>query len=268
MQTVWLEWLGGGFMPGKLEISNLSKVFGNKDQKLETLNNINLQVKEGEFISILGSSGCGKSTLLRIIAGLETNYSGTVLLDGEQIRKPSLDKGIVFQDHRLMPWLSVEQNIAYGIPDNQVNKKELIQEMIKLVGLEGFEKALPGQLSGGMAQRTAIARALANKPKLLLLDEPFGALDAMTRINMQEEILKIWEVERITIILVTHDIEEAVYLGDRVVVLSSRPGQIKKICSVDIARPRERVSNDFARVKRKIYYEFFEEFKVPFSYNI
>lgn len=255
-------------MPGKLEIKNLSKIFEDKNQKLEVLNDINITITEGEFISILGSSGCGKSTLLRIIAGLETNYSGAVLLDGEPITKPSVDKGFVFQDHRLFPWLTVEQNIGYGIPDKQPDKKDLIKEMIKLVGLEGFEKSLPKQLSGGMAQRTAIARALANKPKVLLLDEPFGALDAMTRINMQEEILKIWDVEKITIILVTHDIEEAVYLGDRVVVLSNRPGQIKKICKVDMARPRDRVNNDFVVEKRKIYYEFFEEIKVPFTFSI
>lgn len=255
-------------MPGKLEIKNLSKVFENKDQKLEALNDISIIINEGEFISILGSSGCGKSTLLRIIAGLETDYSGAVLLDGEQIRKPSINKGFVFQDHRLFPWLTVEQNIGYGIPDKQPDKKDLIKDMIKLVGLEGFEKSLPKQLSGGMAQRTAIARALANKPKVLLLDEPFGALDAMTRINMQEELLKIWEVEKITIILVTHDIEEAVYLGDRVVVLSSRPGQIKKISGVDMARPRDRMDKDFVVEKRKIYYEFFEEVKVPFAFSI
>lgn len=255
-------------MSGKLEISNLNKYFGDKSQKLGVLNDINLEIHEEEFVSILGKSGCGKSTLLRIIAGLETNYEGTVLLDGEQIKKPSLDKGIVFQDHRLFPWLTVEENIGYGLPDNQKNKKELVQDFIELVGLKNFERSLPSQLSGGMAQRTAIARALVNKPKVLLLDEPFGALDAMTRINMQEEILKIWKRQKTTIILVTHDIEEAVYLGDRVVVLSSRPGKIKEICKVDLARPRDRVSNDFVLKKRKIYYDFFDEVEVPFTYAI
>lgn len=255
-------------MPGKLEIRDLNKYFGDKNQRLGVLNDINLTINEGEFVSILGRSGCGKSTLLRIIAGLETNYEGSVLLDGQQVKKPSLNKGIVFQDHRLFPWLTVEQNIGYGVPDKQKNKNELVQDLIKLVGLSGFEKSLPDQLSGGMAQRTAIARALANKPKILLLDEPFGALDAMTRINMQEEILKIWEQEKITIILVTHDIEEAVYLGDQVVVLSSRPGKIKEICKVDISRPRDRVSDQFVKEKRKIYYEFFDEVEVPFTYAI
>jgi len=255
-------------MPGKLEIRNLSKTFEDKNQKLKVLSEINLDINEGEFISIIGSSGGGKSTLLRIIAGLETDYEGSVLLDGVPIKKPSIDKGIVFQDHRLFPWLTVAENIGYGVSDNQKNKKEIIKDLINLVGLEGFEKSRPNQLSGGMAQRAAIARALANNPKVLLLDEPFGALDAMTRINMQEEILKIWKLEKITIILVTHDVEEAVYLGDYVVVLTSNPGQIKKICKVDLARPRDRVNNDFVFEKRKVYYEFFEEQKVPFTYSI
>lgn len=251
-----------------LIINGLNKVFEEKDKKLEVLSDINLTIENGEFISILGSSGCGKSTLLRIIAGLDASYEGDVLLDGEQIKKPSIDKGIVFQDHRLFPWLTIEENIGYGIPDKQENKKELVEEHIELVGLKGFEKSLPSQLSGGMAQRAAIARALANKPKVLLLDEPFGALDAMTRINMQEEILRIWEREKITVILVTHDIEEAVYLGDRVVVLSSRPGKIKEIYKVQTGRPRDRVSDDFVSEKRKIYYEFFNHVEKPFAYSI
>lgn len=251
-----------------LKIKGLNKIFQEKNKKLEVLNDINLIIEEGEFISILGSSGCGKSTLLRIIAGLDTNYKGNVLLDDEQIKKPSIDKGIVFQDHRLFPWLTIEENIGFGIPDKQKNKDELVQEHIELVGLKGFEKSLPSQLSGGMAQRASIARALVNKPKILLLDEPFGALDAMTRINMQEEILRIWKREKVTIILVTHDIEEAAYLGDRVVVLSSRPGKIKSIYKMDIARPRDRVSNDFLSEKRKIYLEFFNEVEAPFAYSI
>ncbi|AGK98496.1 ABC transporter ATP-binding protein [Clostridium pasteurianum] len=251
-----------------LKIKGLNKIFQEKNKKLKVLNDINLIIEEGEFISILGSSGCGKSTLLRIIAGLDTNYKGNVLLDGEQIKKPSIDKGIVFQDHRLFPWLTIEENIGFGIPDKQKNKDELVQEHIELVGLKGFAKSLPSQLSGGMAQRASIARALVNKPKILLLDEPFGALDAMTRINMQEEILRIWKREKVTIILVTHDIEEAAYLGDRVVVLSSRPGKIKSIYKMDIARPRDRVSNDFLSEKRKIYLEFFNQVEAPFAYSI
>jgi len=255
-------------MAERLIIKSLSKTFQEKNAQLEVLNNINLTINEGEFISILGSSGCGKSTLLRIIAGLDTNYDGKVLLDGEEITKPSMDKGMVFQDHRLLPWLTIKDNIGFGIPDKQENKNELIKKHIELVGLKGFEDVFPHQLSGGMSQRAAIARALVNKPKILLLDEPFGSLDAMTRINMQEEILRIWEQEKITIILVTHDIEEAVYLGNRVIVLTGRPGRVKKAVNVELGRPRDRVNNDFVNEKRKIYHEFFRQVSGPFNYSI
>ena len=255
-------------MPERLVIEGLNKTFQSRNGEVEVLNDINLTINQGEFISILGSSGCGKSTLLRIIAGFETDYKGRVLLDGEQINKPSLDKGMVFQDHRLLPWLTVKDNIAFGVPDKQQDKDELVKNHLELVGLKGFEDAFPHQLSGGMAQRVAIARALVNKPKILLLDEPFGALDPMTRINMQEEILRIWKQEKITIILVTHDIEEAVYLGDRVVVLTSRPGRIRKISKVEIGRPRDRVNNDFVSEKGKIYHEFFKQVSEPFTYTI
>lgn len=248
-----------------VEIENLNKTFEKENEKLEVLENINLSIREEEFISIIGSSGCGKSTLLRIITGLDTDYEGTAFLDGQQIKKPSLDRGIVFQDHRLFPWLTIEENVGFGIPEGQKNKNELVEEHIDLVGLKGFEKSLPSQLSGGMAQRASIARALVNKPKILLLDEPFGALDAMTRINMQEEILRIWEKEKITVILVTHDIEEAVYLGDRVVVMSNRPGKIKKIYDVNISRPRNRMSKDFVNEKGKIYREFFDQSEISFE---
>ncbi|HBQ86884.1 MAG TPA: ABC transporter ATP-binding protein [Syntrophomonas sp.] len=256
-------------MPGEIIIKNLDKTFSDHNhQEVQALKGINLKIKPGEFISILGKSGCGKSTLLRIISGLDTDYRGGVWLDSQIVKKPSLEKGLVFQDHRLFPWLTVAENIGYGVPDTQKNKNDLIRDLIGLVGLEGFEDTLPKQLSGGMAQRAAIARALANKPKVLLLDEPFGALDAMTRISMQEEILKIWDKEKITVILVTHDIEEAVYLGDRVVILSSRPGQVKEIQEVKLSRPRNRVSNDFVSEKRKTYYKFFDQVEAKFVYTI
>ncbi len=256
-------------MPGEIIIKNLDKTFSdNNHQEVQALKGINLKIKPGEFISILGRSGCGKSTLLRIISGLDTDYTGEVWLDSQIVKKPSLEKGLVFQDHRLFPWLTVAENIGYGVPDTQKNKNDLIRDLIELVGLEGFADALPKQLSGGMAQRAAIARALANKPKVLLLDEPFGALDAMTRISMQEEILNIWDKEKITVILVTHDIEEAVYLGDRVVILSSRPGQVKEIQEVKLSRPRNRVSNDFVSEKSKTYYKFFDQVETKFTYAI
>lgn len=255
-------------MSGKLEITDLYKSYHHHGRSLEVLSCISMSVHEGEFISVVGASGCGKSTLLRIIAGLEPDYEGHVMLDGQPVLRPSLDKGFVFQDHRLFPWLTVEQNIGYGIPDCLPGKKDTVSYFVNLVGLRNFEKALPGQLSGGMAQRAAIARALANRPKVLLLDEPFGALDAMTRISMQEELLKIWEQEKATIIMVTHDIDEAVYLGDRVFVLSSRPGRIKKESHLSLGRPRDRVSDNFTSEKRKIYHEFFSEVAIPFKYEI
>ena len=226
-----------------------------------------MDIKRGEFVSIIGSSGCGKSTLLRIIAGLETEYDGSITMNDKPILSPSRDRGVIFQDHRLLPWLTVSENIEFSLRDDQLDKKDLIKEHIELVGLKGFENEYPNKLSGGMAQRASIARALANKPELLLLDEPFGALDAMTKINMQEELLKIWEKEKITMIIVTHDIDEAVYLGNRVVVMTSRPGRIKRIENSDLGNYRLRTSSNFTKIKEKIYEEFFkvEEFN---DYNI
>lgn len=251
-----------------IKINNLSKVFKDKHGgEVVALQNINLDIKRGEFISIIGSSGCGKSTLLRIIAGLETEYEGNITINDKPILSPSRDKGVIFQDHRLLPWLTVAENIEFSLSEDQLDKEDLIKEHIDLVGLKGFENVYPSQLSGGMAQRASIARALANKPEVLLLDEPFGALDAMTKINMQEELLKIWEKEKITMIIVTHDIDEAVYLGDRVVVMSSRPGKIKRIENTDLGHYRLRTSPNFTKAKEKIYEEFFkvEEFT---DYNI
>lgn len=251
-----------------IEINNLSKIFkNNKDEDIVALKNINLSIKRGEFVSIIGSSGCGKSTLLRIIAGLETEYDGSITMNDKPILSPSRDRGVIFQDHRLLPWLTVSENIEFSLKDDQLDKKDLIKEHIELVGLKGFENEYPNKLSGGMAQRASIARALANKPELLLLDEPFGALDAMTKINMQEELLKIWEKEKITMIIVTHDIDEAVYLGNRVVVMTSRPGRVKRIENTDLGNYRLRTSSNFTKIKEKIYEEFFkvEEFN---DYNI
>lgn len=251
-----------------IEINNLSKIFkNNKDEDIVALKNINLSIKRGEFVSIIGSSGCGKSTLLRIIAGLETEYDGSITMNDKPILSPSRDRGVIFQDHRLLPWLTVSENIEFSLKDDQLDKKDLIKEHIELVGLKGFENEYPNKLSGGMAQRASIARAFANKPELLLLDEPFGALDAMTKINMQEELLKIWEKEKITMIIVTHDIDEAVYLGNRVVVMTSRPGRVKRIENTDLGNYRLRTSSNFTKIKEKIYEEFFkvEEFN---DYNI
>lgn len=251
-----------------VEISNLTKIFETSENKVTALENINLTIQKGNFVSIIGGSGCGKSTLLRIIGGLETNFRGEVLVDGAKVTAPSRDKGFVFQDHRLLPWLTVKENIRFSLAEDQKKNDELIREYLTLVELSDFENAYPKQLSGGMAQRVAIARALANKPKLLLLDEPFGALDAITRIHLQEQLLKIWQKEKITMILVTHDIDEAVYLGSTVVVMPPRPGKIKRIQKVDLGIPRRRTGPLFTEARDKIYKDFFEESEIPFVYTI
>lgn len=251
-----------------VEIKHLTKTFETKEQSVTALSDINLDIEEGNFVSIIGGSGCGKSTLLRIIGGLETSYEGEVLVDEKKVEKPSREKGFVFQDHRLLPWLSVKENIRFSLPASEKKNEQLIQENIDLVGLNGFERALPKQLSGGMAQRVAIARALANKPRILLLDEPFGALDAITKIHLQEQLLKIWKKEKITMVLVTHDIDEAIYLGSKVVVMTPRPGKIKRIQKVDLGNPRKRTGAAFSTVKEIIYKEFFDETEAPFYYQI
>lgn len=251
-----------------VQIRNLTKILETKENTVTALEDINLDIEEGNFVSIIGGSGCGKSTLLRIIGGLETDYQGEVLLEGEAVRAPSRKKGFIFQDHRLLPWLTVEENIRFSLPKEWKDPKELIQENLDLVGLTGFEKAYPKQLSGGMAQRVAIARALANKPDILLLDEPFGALDAITKVHLQEQMLKIWRKEKITMIIVTHDIDEAIYLGNKVVVMTPRPGRIKKIQEIDLGTPKRRMGTQFTQAREAIYKEFFEEAEIPFSYSI
>ena len=236
----------------------VTKRFRTNGSTVTALESLEISVKPGEFLSIIGGSGCGKSTLLRIVAGLERNDEGVVTVGGNSIQGPGLDRGMMFQDSRLLPWLTVEKNLAFAL--TRVPKpeaKERIAEAIELVGLKGFEKAYPHQLSGGMAQRVAIARVLVNRPKVLLLDEPFGALDALTKIQMQQELLRIWDRDRPTVILVTHDIDEAVFLGDRVAIMSNRPGTIRKIVSVQLPRPRDRSSEAFVAVRKLLYGEFF-----------
>ncbi|GHV02000.1 sulfonate ABC transporter ATP-binding protein [Campylobacterota bacterium] len=250
----------------ELEMRKLGKSFQANGRTVRALDEIDLAIEEGEFVSIIGSSGCGKSTLLRIIGGLETDYDGEALFDGSHIKAPSRKRGFIFQDHRLLPWLSVEENIRFSLPSQTQNTKELIADKLAIVGLSKFAKAYPRELSGGMAQRAAIARALANQPRVLLLDEPFGALDAITKIRMQEETLRIWQLEKITMILVTHDIDEAVYLGQRVVVMSN--GGIQEIRTVELPLPRDRVSADFTAQKSVIYKAFFGDLELPFAYAI
>ncbi len=253
-----------------LVVGGVKKYFRIESSNLEVLSDINMEVKSGEFISIVGASGCGKSTLLRIIAGLERASEGEVKVGERIVLKPSVETGMIFQESRLFPWLNVEQNIEFGIhkllPEKE--KKELVREHISLVNLSGFEKSLPRQLSGGMQQRVSIARALINQPSVLLLDEPFGALDALTRINMQNEVLRIWQAEQTTMLLVTHDIDEAIFLSDRIFIMSKRPGMIKKIIPVPMGIPRDRSSFDFVKIRKEIYSEFFEDSVIPVDYYI
>lgn len=244
---------------GTLSFQNIRKQYDVKGEVLQVLDGINLEVKPGEFVSIVGSSGCGKSTLLRLAIGLDDEYQGDILLDGERIRGTSLKRGIVFQEHRLFPWLTVEQNIGAALQNSDLSdaaKRKAIQDHVDLVGLQGFEKAYPHQLSGGMSQRVAIARGLVNRPEILLLDEPFGALDALTRANLQQELQRIWQTEKITMILVTHDVEEAVFLGDRIVVMQPRPGRIKRIVPVPVPHPRNRHDHELNRIKEDVLREF------------
>ena len=244
-----------------LTIKNLSKNYTLPQEELVVLTDVNLTVHPGEFISIVGTSGCGKSTLFRLIGGLEEATDGEIIFGDTVIKKPGLERGMVFQESRLYPWLTIEENIAFGCRKGlaEKEKQDTVQEHLSLVGLSGFEKVYPHQLSGGMRQRTAIARALVSQPQVLLLDEPFGALDALTRIQMQQEILRIWQEEKITVILVTHDIDEAVFLGDRVCVMSNRPGTFKKILSIPLNRPRDRNSLEFSKLRKEIYDEFFTQ---------
>lgn len=253
-----------------LEIKSLHKSFYVDHKEVKVLDDINLTIKEGEFITIVGHSGCGKSTLLKIIAGLVDYKEGTVTYGGKVLKEPDTDRGMVFQEHRLLPWLKIKDNVGFGLnylPAEEKSKR--VSEYLKLVKLEGFENVFPKQLSGGMAQRAAIARGLATNPEILLLDEPFGALDALTRIQMQQEILRIWKQEKRAMIMVTHDVDEAIYLGQRIVVMSARPGRISDIIDARSAGASDRGSAEFAQIKKRIYRHFFkDEEEIEIDYYI
>lgn len=245
----------------KLKVTNLQMTFparGRKTTDIVALKNINLEVKESEFVVIVGPSGCGKSTLINIIGGLEHAVEGEVQIDGKDVTEPGADRGMVFQGYSLFPWLTVRKNVEFGLKMRRVPKKEreqIANEYIGLVGLFGFEEALPKHLSGGMKQRVAIARTLANHPKILLMDEPFGALDAQTRVVMQELLAKISRETKNTILFITHDIDEAILLADRIYVMSRRPGTIREVLTVDIDGERNHemlVNSEFLKMKQKI----------------
>jgi NitT/TauT family transport system ATP-binding protein len=247
-------------MAGDFAIRNLNKVFTSQGKPpVEALRDINLTIDDGEFVSIVGASGSGKSTLLRIIDGLETASSGTVQVDGRQVTRPGRDRAMVFQQDSLLPWRTVLDNVAYGLLLGGTPRAEAIataQRFVDLTGLGGFERHYPHQLSGGMRQRVNVARALAMDPKILLLDEPFAALDAQTREIMQSELLKIWQAQRKTVLFITHQIDEAVYLSDRVIVFSARPGTVREEIPVPFPRPRElslKRSEQFGRIVDRIW---------------
>ena len=245
-------------MKNILDIRNLHKDFYIKGQRREVLAGVDLTVKEGEILAIVGASGCGKSTLLKLITALEPITSGEILLDGEPINGPSPKCSMIFQEARLFPWLTVRQNIEFVIPDSvsKAEKKQMVEYYTNLVGLSEFMNAVPNQLSGGMQQRVSIARALATRPQLLLLDEPFGALDAFTRMNMQHEMLRIWEQDNTTMVIVTHDIDEAIYLSHRVVVMGKNPGVVRTVVPVDLPFPRDRTDAAFLEIRGRIMKEF------------
>jgi sulfonate transport system ATP-binding protein len=254
-----------------LEIRHIKQDFIINNTKLEVLRDVDLSIKNGEIICIVGPSGCGKSTLLKIIIGLNQATGGEIVLDGKKLVKPTAKEvGIIFQESRLFPWSTVEKNVEFGLSEKleREEKEKAIQRHIELVGLRGFEKALPGQLSGGMQQRVSIARSLINRPRVLLLDEPFGALDAFTKITMQQELLRIWQQEKMTLIMVTHDIDEAVYLADRVVVMSGASGDVKKIVPIEVSRERDRTSDDFQYYRNEIFKQFYESRRQEMEYNI
>ena len=227
-----------------IELSNVSKEYIVGGSQLSVLQKLSLTVAPAEFVSIIGQSGCGKTTLLHMIAGLNQPTEGQIRIRGKLVKGPGRDRGLVFQEPRLFPWATVAHNIRLGLPDRGPDEDRL-WELLRLVALQDFAQAYPRELSGGMAQRAALARALAGSPEILLLDEPLGALDAVTRLKMQDQLMKIWQEGSLTVVAVTHDIDEAIVLSTRIVVLSPRPGRIKGIIPVDLPYPRDRTALDF-----------------------
>lgn len=244
---------------GEVTVRDLSKSFALNGQRLVVLRDLQLEVRSGESLAIVGPSGCGKTTLLRVLAGLETPDHGEVLIDGRPVQGVGTERAIIFQEPRLLPWLTVLGNVAFGLEMRGKSKTQAelrARHYIRLVGLTEFETAYPRQLSGGMAQRVGIARALTVQPEILLLDEPLGALDAMTKLTMQEELSRIWREEKVTMILVTHDLEEAIFLADRVLVLTKNGASVPRLIDINLARPRDRNESDFVAMRKRLMAEF------------
>lgn len=250
----------------KLKIDNVRKEYSTRNGTFIALNGVSLDITENEFVCVVGPSGCGKSTLLNIIAGLLEPTSGAVYLDDKQIEGTGVERGVVFQQYALFPWRTVLKNVMFGLEEKKIPKAEateIAMKYIKAVGLEGFEHSYPKELSGGMKQRVAIARAYAANPEVLLLDEPFGALDAQTRAQLQTELLNTWEQEKKTCFFITHDVDEAILLAQRVVIMSARPGRIKRIVDIDIPYPKSQETKSdprFLELKAEIWNEVYKEF--------
>jgi NitT/TauT family transport system ATP-binding protein len=242
---------------GRIACTSVRKTYLDAAEATEVvaLEGITLEIEPREFLTLLGPSGCGKSTLLNILAGFEKPDSGTVLLDGRPIERPGPDRGVVFQDYALFPWLNIQQNVEYGLREKGIPKaeaRETAKRFLGMVGLTGFERRFPHELSGGMRQRVALIRVLAIDPEILLMDEPFAAVDAQTRTILQEELERLWLQTRKTVVFVTHSIDEAIYLSDRVAVMTARPGTVKAIVPIDLPRPRDAISDEFNRYRREI----------------
>jgi NitT/TauT family transport system ATP-binding protein len=243
----------------KISVTDVSKVFPLKGSDFVALDRVSLDIADNEFITVVGPSGCGKSTLMNILAGLETPTSGRALVDGRPVAGPGPDRGVIFQQYALFPWLTVRKNVEFGLKVAGLGKaarRERAEYFIRLVGLEQFADALPKMLSGGMKQRCAIARAYAVNPSILLMDEPFGALDALTRVNLQGQLLQTWEREKRTVMFITHDVDEAVILANRVVVMAARPGRIQEVIDIDLPYPRSeevRLSPEFAELRNRVW---------------
>ena len=238
-----------------IDCVNVGKVFQTPEGEHEVVRNLNFSAEENEFLVLFGPGQCGKTTIINMIAGFESATTGKMLADGKKIEKPDVSRGVVFQSISLFPWMTAMQTVEYGLKIKGVNKKERqkhAQKYIDLVGLNGFEKSFPVQLSGGMKQRVGIARAYCNEPEVMLMDEPFGALDAQTRYMMQEELQRIWSSEKRTVIFVTNNIEEAIYLADRIIVLTNCPATVKKEYRIDLPRPRDLVSEEFLALRKEI----------------
>lgn len=247
-----------------IDIRGLSKTFKKGDREVCALADFDLSITDGEFVCLLGPSGCGKTTVLRIVAGLEEKTEGSVRVHSQEVSSAGSDRGMVFQEFALFPWRTVRRNIEFGleiknVPEEQ--RREISDRLIELVGLKGFEDSHPKELSGGMKQRVGIARALANDPTVLLMDEPFGSLDAQTRNLMQKELLRIWSATKKTILFVTHSVDEAVFLADRIAVMTARPGKVREVIEVKLPRPRDRTSSEFIAVRGKVLTELDEEFE-------